>query len=49
MKYCRKQLWFDIPNRLDVANFTQDVQKSIDESRVQLGLVLLPTKNIQAF
>lgn len=48
MKSYRKELWFEIPQRRKIVNITRDVQKAIDESGIQEGLVLVNAMNITA-
>ena len=48
MKSYRKELWFNIPQRRKIVNITHDVQKAIDESGIQEGLVLVNAMNITA-
>lgn len=48
MKSYRKELYFNIPSRRGLVNITSDVQKAIDESGVQEGLVLINAMNITA-
>ncbi len=48
MKSYRKELWFNTPNRRDYINITRDVEKAIDESGVQEGLVLVNAMHITA-
>lgn len=48
MKSYRKELWFNVPKRRGLVNITQDVQKAINESKVQEGLVLVNAMHITA-
>jgi secondary thiamine-phosphate synthase enzyme len=48
MKSYRKELWFNVPKRRQIVRITEDVQKSIDESGVKEGLVLVNAMNITA-
>lgn len=48
MKSYRKELYFNIPSRRGLVNITSDVQKAINESGVQEGLVLINAMNITA-
>lgn len=48
MKSYRKELWFNTPNRRDYINITRDVEKAVDESGVQEGLVLVNAMHITA-
>ena len=46
MKSYRKELWFEVPTRRAFINITGDVQRCIDESGVNEGLVLVNTTQI---
>lgn len=48
MKSYRKELWFNTPNRREYINITGDVEKAVDESGVQEGLVLVNAMHITA-
>jgi secondary thiamine-phosphate synthase enzyme len=48
MKNFRKELWFNIPNRMGFVNITADVQDCIQESGIQEGLVLVNAMHITA-
>ncbi len=48
MKSYRKELHFHLPSRRGLVNITRDVQKAIDESGIQEGLVLVNAMNITA-
>ncbi len=48
MKSYRKELWFNIPQRRKIVNITNDIQKAIDESGIEEGLVLVNAMNITA-
>ncbi len=48
MKSYRKELTFTIPQRRAYANITGQVQRCIDESGIQEGLVLVNAMNITA-
>lgn len=48
MKSYRKELYFNIPSRRGLVNITSDVQKAINESGIQEGLVLINAMNITA-
>lgn len=48
MRSFRKELYFNLPTRRGLINITGDVQKAIDESGVQEGLVLVNAMNITA-
>ncbi|HEX9744871.1 MAG TPA: secondary thiamine-phosphate synthase enzyme YjbQ [bacterium] len=44
----RKELWFNIPARMDFVNITKNVQDAIDESGVMEGFVLVNAMHITA-
>jgi secondary thiamine-phosphate synthase enzyme len=48
MKSHRKELWFEVPTRRGFINITSDVQRTIDESGVNEGLVLVNAMHITA-
>ncbi|MBQ3108868.1 MAG: YjbQ family protein [Clostridia bacterium] len=48
MKSFRRELHFNLPTRRGLVNITRDVQKTIDESGVKEGLVLVNAMNITA-
>lgn len=48
MKSYRKELFFTIPQRRGLVNITAEVQRTIDESGIQEGLVLVNAMNITA-
>ena len=48
MKNYRKELWFNIPTRRAFLNITSDVEKSLRESGVKEGLVLVNAMHISA-
>ncbi|WP_045216881.1 secondary thiamine-phosphate synthase enzyme YjbQ [Desulfonatronovibrio magnus] len=48
MKSFRKELWMNVPARMDFVNITPEVQKAIDESQVQEGIVLVNAMHITA-
>ena len=48
MKSHRKELWFQIPARMDLINITREVQQAIDESGVAEGLCLVNAMHITA-
>ncbi|MFO7753443.1 MAG: secondary thiamine-phosphate synthase enzyme YjbQ [Desulfobacteraceae bacterium] len=48
MKSYRQELWFEVPTRRAFINITGDVQKAVDESGVQEGLVLVNAMHITA-
>jgi secondary thiamine-phosphate synthase enzyme len=48
MKSYRKELFFNIPTRRGIINITHQVQKSIDESGIKEGMVLVNAMHITA-
>lgn len=48
MKSYRKELWFNLPERMAFINITGDVEECLRESRVQEGLVLVNAMHITA-
>jgi secondary thiamine-phosphate synthase enzyme len=48
MKSYRKELLFNIPKRRAYINITNEVQKSIDESGIKEGMILVNAMNITA-
>jgi secondary thiamine-phosphate synthase enzyme len=48
MKSFRKELWFNIPERMGFKNITSEVQKAIDESKIKEGLCLVNAMHITA-
>jgi secondary thiamine-phosphate synthase enzyme len=46
MKTCRKELFFNIPQRRGLVNITDEVQQAVQDSNVQEGLVLVNAMNI---
>ncbi len=48
MKSYRKELFFNIPTRRGIINITRQVQKSIDESGIKEGMVLVNAMHITA-
>jgi secondary thiamine-phosphate synthase enzyme len=48
MKTHRKELTFNISNRIDFINITDEVQNAIDESGIKEGLVLINPMHITA-
>lgn len=48
MKSLRKELWFEVPSRRAFINITQDVARSVRESGVKEGLVLVNAMHITA-
>jgi secondary thiamine-phosphate synthase enzyme len=48
MKSLRKELWFNVPTRVDFINITKDVRKAVKESGVKEGLCLVNAMHITA-
>ena len=48
MQSFHKELWLDIPNRMEFMNITTDVEDAIYESGVQEGLCLINAMHITA-
>lgn len=48
MKSFRKELWFNIPNRRDIVNITNDVSNAIIDSGIKEGIILVNAMNITA-
>ncbi len=48
MKSYRKELWFNIPARMDFKNITHDVTESLRESGIKEGLCLINAMHISA-
>jgi thiamine phosphate synthase YjbQ (UPF0047 family) len=48
MKSYKKELWFNIPARMDFQNITGEVQECLRESGIQEGLVLVNAMHISA-
>lgn len=48
MKSYRKELWFNVPERMGFVNITSDVQDCIDESGIKEGFVLVNAMHITA-
>lgn len=48
MKSYRKELWFNVQNRRDYLNISQDVQAVIDQSGINEGLCLVNAMHITA-
>ena len=48
MKTYRKELVFNVPERMDFINITNEVQKAVTESGVKEGLVLINAMHITA-
>jgi secondary thiamine-phosphate synthase enzyme len=48
MKSLRKELWFNVPTRVDFINITKEVSKAVKESGVEEGLCLVNAMHITA-
>ncbi len=48
MKSYRKELWFHVPSRRGLVNITGQVEKALEESDIQEGLILVNAMNITA-
>ena len=48
MKSYHKELWLQIPSRMDFVNITGDVEQSLKESGIQEGLCLVNAMHITA-
>ena len=48
MKSYHKELWLNIPERMDFINITPDVQQCINESGISEGIVLVNAMHITA-
>jgi secondary thiamine-phosphate synthase enzyme len=48
MKSYRKELWFEIPTRRAFVNITGQVEKCLNESGIQEGLILVNAMHISA-
>ena len=48
MKTFHKELWFNVPERMDFVNITSDVRAAIDESGIRDGLCLVNAMHITA-
>jgi secondary thiamine-phosphate synthase enzyme len=48
VKSLRKELWFNVPARMDLVNITDDVVKAVKESGVKEGLCLVNAMHITA-
>ena len=48
MKSFRKELWFNIPDRVGFVNITGDVEDALSESGIKEGLVLVNAMHITA-
>ena len=41
MKSYHKELWMDVPARMDFVNITQDVEEALSESGIREGMCLV--------
>lgn len=48
MKSYHKELWMQVPSRMDFVNITGDVEKALQESDIQEGLCLVNAMHITA-
>ena len=48
MKSFHKELWFEIPSRMDFVNITRDVEEAVAASGIQEGLCLVNAMHITA-
>lgn len=48
MKSFRKELWFEIPKRLQFVNITDEVEQALHESKVKEGLCLVNSMHISS-
>jgi secondary thiamine-phosphate synthase enzyme len=48
MKSFRKEFWFNVPSRRGLINITPDIEKSLNESGIQEGLLLVNAMHITA-
>ena len=48
MKSCREELWFRTTQRRDYINITSQVERVVQESGIQEGLVLVNAMHITA-
>jgi thiamine phosphate synthase YjbQ (UPF0047 family) len=48
MKSFRKELWFNLPARMELVNITREVQSCLAESGVREGLCLVNAMHITA-
>ena len=48
MKSFHKELWFEIPTRIDFVNISEDVQTAVVESQIKEGLCLVNAMHITA-
>ena len=48
MKSLTKELWLDVPNRMEFINISQDVERAVTASQVHEGLCLVNAMHITA-
>ena len=48
MRSCRKELWFNVPERRGFVNITPQVEECLRESGIKEGLVLVNAMHITA-
>ena len=48
MKSFHKELWMEVPERMDFVNITDEVEKSLEESEIREGLCLVNALHITA-
>ena len=48
MKSYHKELWIDVPARMDFVNITQDVEEALRESGIREGMCLVNAMHIKA-
>ncbi len=48
MKHYHKELWFEVPTRREFINITREVEKCLEESNIQNGLLLCNAMHITA-
>ena len=48
MKSFHKELWMEVPERMDFVNITDEVEKSLEESGIREGLCLVNAMHITA-
>ena len=48
MKSYHKELWMDVPARMDFVNITQDVEEALRESGIREGMCLVNAIHITA-
>jgi len=48
MKSFHKELWFEIPTRMDFINISENVQSAVTDSGIQAGLCLVNAMHITA-